>query len=469
MANDGGWRGRMSLVNLPNNVDARDEDTTDARTSSSTAPTASDTEPSIERLDQLLLGEPAEDKAARLSRPLDQLAPSPRRWTIKALRHTRSKRVPVVDESLLGAAERPSAEARIEPTLTQQPTALRQSMASDLAPEQLASRAQSGAGDAPRLESRCPFEEHQLHNAADTAHAQLKGAEVPSDATEGAVDEVAKLLVTEALRVARNQSVKGETPIAQTETPFPKGLDALPASPSPVEHSGRSAKPIVSDVVDHRPPNAVQRARQPIPPNGESRHDLTAALTGVQYPKLPSRRRNSQAKTERISEGETRSVSSRVRLLGVLASIALALVVSSFMDRSVEDAKMAAAQAAQQTMRIAIMRYQADHGALPGALASAGAACVAEAVPGGGSAVTERAFMDQLTQYTNQVGQSCSLPTETFAFGPYLKSAALPDEPFTLSNKLVIVSGTDESSGAHVPLSGGWLYNLDTGQFVPNR
>jgi hypothetical protein len=74
---------------------------------------------------------------------------------------------------------------------------------------------------------------------------------------------------------------------------------------------------------------------------------------------------------------------------------------------------------------------------------------------------TAAAMQDQLTNYSNATGQTCSVAGTGFQFGPYVR--AIPNEPTTASNAIAVSTGTTVTP----PGAGGkgWVYNLTLGQF----
>jgi len=152
----------------------------------------------------------------------------------------------------------------------------------------------------------------------------------------------------------------------------------------------------------------------------------------------------------------------------IILAILAAIVVPQFAS-STDDAKVSSLDSTLANMRAAIDLYYQQHGEYPGNVTSIGLACAAG--PGGatgtGALQTEQAFFDQLSRYTNAAGESCTKKDADFKYGPYLKKAALPDNPISEDGTLeVSVAGALGMTGTGA--AGGWKYDTLTGQFIAN-
>ena len=93
------------------------------------------------------------------------------------------------------------------------------------------------------------------------------------------------------------------------------------------------------------------------------------------------------------------------------------------------------------------------------------AACTtAGGVLGTGAVNTPAAFTDQLTGFSNQAGQTCSIAATGFIYGPYLR--ALPSEPVSNSAALAIVTAANAAEPNAAAL--GWRFNNVSGRFQAN-
>jgi general secretion pathway protein G len=105
-------------------------------------------------------------------------------------------------------------------------------------------------------------------------------------------------------------------------------------------------------------------------------------------------------------------------------------------------------------MRSAIVTYRAQHLDVP------------PGYPGGNTSVapTEAAFIAQMTQYSDESGNTNATMTNVYKYGPYLSKE--PSNP--MSNlSTVTVLGT----GSAIPAADnttGWFYKADTQEFLPN-
>jgi len=122
-----------------------------------------------------------------------------------------------------------------------------------------------------------------------------------------------------------------------------------------------------------------------------------------------------------------------VVILGVLAAIAIPRT-----SRGAEGAADSALAADLATMRNAIELYRTEHG---------------------GAIPTEADFADQLTQYTNDAGDTSASKTATHIYGPYL--SAIP------AIKLGPRKGSNGVAAADA-VGIGWIYNETTGQITAN-
>ena len=78
-----------------------------------------------------------------------------------------------------------------------------------------------------------------------------------------------------------------------------------------------------------------------------------------------------------------------------------------------------------------------------------------------------QALEDQLTMYTDINGRACTTKDATFRFGPYLRSPSLPANPVTGSSAVDIeTAGTLGLQSTLSNLSGGWKYDVWTGEFI---
>ena len=112
-----------------------------------------------------------------------------------------------------------------------------------------------------------------------------------------------------------------------------------------------------------------------------------------------------------------------------------------------------------EVLRSAIERYCYDHVAWPGQFAD-----------GRHPALTEEAFITQLTQYTDREGVASDTKTQRFCFGPYLRAGvpACPVAPRAGCSGICVL-GADEIPRFHESaISAGWVYNPFTGDIALN-
>ncbi len=77
-------------------------------------------------------------------------------------------------------------------------------------------------------------------------------------------------------------------------------------------------------------------------------------------------------------------------------------------------------------------------------------------------------MLSQLSLYTDINGEGCTIADTDFKYGPYMKKAAMPANPFTNSGTVDILTagalGITSSS-----TTGGWKYDVKTGQFIADH
>ena len=147
-----------------------------------------------------------------------------------------------------------------------------------------------------------------------------------------------------------------------------------------------------------------------------------------------------------------------VIILGILAMIIIPQI-----SVSTEDAKLKALQTNLNTMRNAVELYYHQHNqTYPGAVTTADPPVVTTA------ATAVAAFTDQLTRYTKASGATSVSKTGEFIYGPYIKMASLPKNPFTENNDLAC--DITETSVIVRTASGteAWKFYVKTGVFIAN-
>jgi prepilin-type N-terminal cleavage/methylation domain-containing protein len=151
----------------------------------------------------------------------------------------------------------------------------------------------------------------------------------------------------------------------------------------------------------------------------------------------------------------------------IIIAILAAIAIPQFANTS-NDAQESALDANLSTVRSAIELYRVQHNnRYPSVAVSTGgdAACTtAGGVLGTGAVNTAAAFTDQLTGFSNQAGQTCSISAAGFIYGPYLR--AIPNEPVSSSNALAIVTAANAAEPNAVAL--GWRFNNASGRFQAN-
>ncbi len=145
----------------------------------------------------------------------------------------------------------------------------------------------------------------------------------------------------------------------------------------------------------------------------------------------------------------------------------LAIVIIPQISVSTGDAKVNTLRANLSTVRNAIELYYHQHDQVyPGAVQTDGSgnATVIGDLPA--------ALVAQLTTYTQLDGEANGDSTALTApiYGPYLKTVALPENPFNLSKVATCdITTTDVTTRLAVPAdTTGWRYYVRTGVFIAN-
>ncbi|UTW07129.1 type IV pilin protein [Pseudomonas benzenivorans] len=151
----------------------------------------------------------------------------------------------------------------------------------------------------------------------------------------------------------------------------------------------------------------------------------------------------------------------------IILAVLAAIVVPQFAS-STEDAKSAAADSSLANLRSTIDLYYQQHGKYPAAVTAVPTkACSGTA--GTGALTTEAAFLAQLTLYSDADGGTCSvLDATNHKFGPYLKKATMPADPFMNVSTVQVVSTGDLNMLAS-GTTGGWKYDTLTGKVIINH
>ncbi|MDZ7813683.1 MAG: prepilin-type N-terminal cleavage/methylation domain-containing protein [Ideonella sp.] len=151
----------------------------------------------------------------------------------------------------------------------------------------------------------------------------------------------------------------------------------------------------------------------------------------------------------------------------IILAVLAAIVIPQF-NSATTDTQEAALDANLAAMRNAIELYKAQHANYPGRTASSGGAgCTGAA--GTGTANSAQAFIDQMTTYSNAAGQSCTVGSASYKYGPYVRKG-IPNEPITQRGRNAAEIAVASAGTPVVPsaATGGWSYDTVTGQFVMN-
>jgi general secretion pathway protein G len=147
-----------------------------------------------------------------------------------------------------------------------------------------------------------------------------------------------------------------------------------------------------------------------------------------------------------------------ILIVVIIIAILAAIAIPQFANSS-RDAQESALDANLNTIRSAIELYRVQHSNVyPGVNVSSGV------LGTGNTTNSEQAFRDQLTGFSNQQGQTCTVAATGFIFGPYLR--AIPSEP--INNAAAINVVTAANAAAAGTNDTGWRFNTVTGRFTMN-
>ncbi len=154
----------------------------------------------------------------------------------------------------------------------------------------------------------------------------------------------------------------------------------------------------------------------------------------------------------------------------IILAILAAIVIPQFSSAST-DAQEAALDSNLNALRSAIELYKVQHnGNYPGAVAATGATCTVGAA-GTGAINTQQAVIDQLTKYSSASGTTCTAfnssatAANNTILGPYLRKGIPAD---SITNSAAIAVATAGTPLAPSAATGGWAYDVKSGQIVMN-
>ena len=89
--------------------------------------------------------------------------------------------------------------------------------------------------------------------------------------------------------------------------------------------------------------------------------------------------------------------------------------------------------------------------------------------PAGGDTTqvpTEADFVNQMTRYTDPLGNTAAAYSNTFKFGPYLTK--IPENPLSSKSGILVVANNAPIPAPDLSQPYGWMYKPQTLQFIPN-
>jgi type II secretory pathway pseudopilin PulG len=144
-------------------------------------------------------------------------------------------------------------------------------------------------------------------------------------------------------------------------------------------------------------------------------------------------------------------------MLGILATIIIPQI-----SVSTEDAKLNTLKTNLNHLRSAVELYYYQHNnTYPGATKHTDGTAV------GSDGDAEAAFIPQLTQFTDLNGEVATSGDSTYQFGPYIKSATLPTNPFNNGSDIVCdYDETDITARDSTGASAGYKFYPVTGVLI---
>ena len=154
-------------------------------------------------------------------------------------------------------------------------------------------------------------------------------------------------------------------------------------------------------------------------------------------------------------------------LIVVIVLGILAMIIIPQISISTDDAKLKTLQTNLNTMRNTIELYYHQHNqTYPGAIDN-----VAGLVAPASDVLAAAAFEAQLTTYTEASGKAAGDSGDLTAplYGPYIKTATLPKNPFTETDDLTCdITVTDVTTRTADTGTKAWKFYVKTGVFIAN-
>ena len=150
----------------------------------------------------------------------------------------------------------------------------------------------------------------------------------------------------------------------------------------------------------------------------------------------------------------------------IILAIISAIAIPQF-SAATADAQLAALDTSLANIRNALEQYRAQHtgNAFPGEKASTGAGTDCAGTKGTGLVGTALAMEEQLKFPSNAAGQTCSIGSPVYRYGPYLRQG-IPAEP--INNDATIVFSIEGTMAAPAVGGKGWSYDAKIGKFYMN-
>ena len=82
------------------------------------------------------------------------------------------------------------------------------------------------------------------------------------------------------------------------------------------------------------------------------------------------------------------------------------------------------------------------------------------------STPTEAAFVDQMTRYSNEIGVTAAVGSNSYKFGPYLTK--VPENPINGKTAIKMIPNGTAMPAPDASESYGWIYKAETQEFICN-
>jgi len=150
-------------------------------------------------------------------------------------------------------------------------------------------------------------------------------------------------------------------------------------------------------------------------------------------------------------------------LIVVIVLGILAMIIIPQISVSTEDAKLNTLKTNLSALRNSVELYYFQHdNKYPGSTKAT------DGNPAGSDADAATAFVPQLTKYSEITGKTADVKGGNAIYGPYVKAATLPTNPYNSKNDVVCVYDEDDiTTRSSAGENFGWKFYPVTGVLIP--